>query len=90
MSAPKVIALSAQELKTRTSEILHRLREEENLEFVIIHEGKAGARLVPLKKRSEIPWPERISTRGRYRHLPEATDADFEEAKRIWEPRPIE
>jgi len=87
-----VTTISVRELKAKASELLHRLEKEGDLEIVITRHGKPCAKLVPLSKRAvKIPPSERISLLNTWSHLPlEPTDADFEEAKRIWEPRPIE
>jgi len=43
---------------------------------------------VSLKGKPEgIPWSQRKSLRNTLTHLPELTEADFVEAKRIWEPK---
>ena len=103
MVTRNVTTISVRELKAKASEILRQLEEADNLEVIITRHGKPCAKLVSLgkkraeiptlaKNQKEIPWSERISLRNTWAHLPmrEPTDADFEEAKRIWEPRPIE
>ena len=101
MLTRNVTTISVRELKAKASEILRQLETTDNLEVVITRHGKPCAKLVSLgkkraeiptlaKDRKEIPWSERISMRGAYPNLPELTDEDFEEAKRIWEPKPFE
>lgn len=95
MIAVNVITVSIRELKARTSEILRQLEKEGDLEVIVTRHGKPCAKLVSARRHlvriaEKVPASERISLRNTWSHLPELTDADFEEAKRIWEPRPIE
>ena len=83
--------VSVRELKAKASEILRKLDETPGKEVLITRHGKPCAKLVSLKGTSEgIPWSERKSLRNSMPHLPELTDADFAEAKRIWEPKIID
>ena len=76
------------ELKANPTELLRRLEETPNMEIIITRYGKPVAKLVSLTgKAKDIPQSEKISLRGTWKHLPDLTYADFEEAKRIWEPR---
>ena len=80
--------VTVRELKAKASEILRKLEEAPGKEVVITRHGKPCAKLVSLEGSSkETPWSERISLRNTLAHLPELTDADFAEAKRIWEPK---
>ena len=80
--------VSVRELKAKTSEILRKLEEAPGYEIVITRHGKPCAKLVSLKGNSERPpSSERKSLRNTWSHLPELTDADFAEVKRIWEPK---
>ena len=95
MLTRNVTTISVRELKAKASEILRRLEETDSLEVIITRHGKPCARLVSARRYlprfgEKAPESERISLRGAYPNLPELTDADFEEAKRIWEPKPLE
>ena len=80
--------ISIRELKSKASRILRTLEESTDREVVITRHGKPCAKLVSLsRKPGEIPWTERISLRGTWANLHELSDADFAEAKRIWEPK---
>ena len=80
--------ISIRELKSKVSLILRTLEEGINREVVITRHGKPCAKLVSLsRKPEEIPWTERISLRGTWANLHELSDAEFAEAKRIWEPK---
>ena len=80
--------VSVRELKAKASEILRKLGETPGKEVVITRHGKPCAKLVSLKGTSEeIPWEQRKSLRNSMPHLHELSDADFAEAKRIWEPK---
>lgn len=80
--------ISIRELKSKASRILRTLEEGTDREVVITRHGKPCAKLVSLnRKPGEIPWTERISLRGTWANLHELSDADFAEAKRIWEPK---
>ena len=80
--------VGVRELKANPTELIHMLEETPGLEIIITRYGKPAAKLVSLKETSEeIPWSERISLRGTWANRHELTDADFAEAKRIWEPK---
>ena len=80
--------VSVRELKAKASEILRDLEDSPVGEVIITRHGKPWAKLVSLKgKPDRIPWSERISLRNTLTHLPDLTEADFIEAKRIWEPK---
>ena len=86
--AGKQTTVSVRELKAKASELLRNLEEAPGDEIVITRHGKPCAKLVSLKRSSQgIPWSERISLRDTLTHLPELTDADFADAKKIWEPK---
>ena len=78
---------SIREFKARVSQILHDLDDGE--EVIITRRGK------PCGKPTAVPQspaekPELRSLRGIYRGiLPHATYADFQEIKKVWEPRPL-
>ncbi len=75
------------ELKANPGKLLKLLEETPGLEMTITRYGKPCAKLVSLKWKSEgIPWSERIVLRSTWSHLPEFTDADCADGKRIWEP----
>ena len=83
-----VTTVSVRELKAKASEILRNLEELPSGEVIITRHGKPWAKLVSLKGKPEgIPWSQRKSLRNTLTHLPELTEADFVEAKRIWEPK---
>ena len=87
----KPVSVSVRELKAKASEILRNLEETPGKEVLITRHGKPCAKLVSLKGKSEgIPWEQRKSLRGSWKHLPHLTYADFVEAKRIWEPKIID
>ena len=82
-------SVGVRELKANPSEILKLLEENPGLEIVITRYGKACAKLVSLRgQKEEVPWEQRISLRGIWANRHALSDADFAEAKRIWEPRP--
>lgn len=80
-----VTTITVRELKTRASELIRRFEEDPTLEFVVTRYGKPYAKLVGLSSDQKVPPSERISLRGTWADLPDLSDADFEEAKRIWE-----
>ena len=80
--------VGVRELKVNPTELIRMLEETPGLEIIITRYGKPAAKLVSLKETSEeIPWSERVSLRGTWANRHELTDADFAEAKRIWEPK---
>ena len=80
--------VGVRELKAKPSEILKLLEENPGLEFVITRYGKPSAKLVSLRgQKEDVPWGERISLRGIWSNRHTLSDADFAEAKRIWEPK---
>ena len=80
--------VGVRELKANPTELIRMLEETPGLEIIITRYGKPSAKLVSLKETSEeIPWSERVSLRGTWANRHELTDADFAEAKRIWEPK---
>ena len=80
--------IGVRELKANPSELLKLLEEMPGLEIVITRYGKPSAKLVSLRgDKGDIPWSERISLRGIWANRHTLTDADFAEAKRIWEPK---
>jgi prevent-host-death family protein len=80
--------VGVRELKANPTELLRLLEETPDMEIIITRYGKPSAKLVSLTgKPAEVPWPDRVSLRGTWSHLPEPTDEDFAEAKRIWEPQ---
>jgi prevent-host-death family protein len=88
MTEHNVITITLRELKTRSTEIMKSLEETPSLEIIITRYGKPCAKLVPIGEGSgKPPESERVSLRNTWSHLPELSDADFEEAKRIWGPR---
>ena len=81
-------SVGVRELKANPTDLIHMLEETPGLEIIITRYGKPAAKLVSLKETSEeIPWSERVSLRGTWANRHELTDADFAEAKRIWEPK---
>ena len=81
--------VGVRELKANPSEILKLLEENPGLEIVITRYGKPSAKLVSLRGHKEaVPWEARISLRGIWANRHTLSDADFAEAKRIWEPKP--
>ncbi len=80
--------VGVRELKANPGELLAALEETPELEIIITRYGKPSAKLVSLMgKTKEIPWSERVSLRNTWKDLPEPSDADFADAKEIWEPR---
>ena len=80
--------VGVRELKANPTELLRLLEETPDMEIIITRYGKPSAKLVSLRGQAEeIPWTERISLRGTWANLHELSDADFAEAKRIWEPK---
>ena len=80
--------VGVRDLKANPTEIIRMLEETPGLEIIITRYGKPSAKLVSLKETSEeVPWAERVSLRGTWANRHELTDADFAEAKRIWEPK---
>lgn len=78
-------------MKANPTDLIHMLEETPGLEIIITRYGKPAAKLVSLKETSEeIPWDDRISLRGIWANRHELSDADFAEAKRIWEPKPLD
>lgn len=84
---------SIREFKARASQILRDLAEGD--EVIITRRGQpCGRRGQPCGKLTAVPQPAaaekpaRRSLRGIYRGiLPHATYEDFQEIKKIWEPR---
>ena len=84
-------SVSVRELKAKASEILRNLEETPGKEVLITRHGKPCAKLVSLKGKSEgIPWEQRKSLRNSRPNMHELSDADFAEAKRIWEPKSLD
>lgn len=80
--------VGVRELKANPTDLLRLLEESPEMEIIITRYGKPSAKLVSLAGTSEeVPWPERVSLRGTWANFHDLTDADFTEAKRIWEPR---
>ncbi|MBI2910646.1 MAG: type II toxin-antitoxin system prevent-host-death family antitoxin [Chloroflexi bacterium] len=79
--------IGVQELKAGASELLRLVEEGE--EFVVTRHGKPCARLVRAES-AEGPRAQSPTLLGIYRdRLPSLTWEDFQEAKRIWEPKPL-
>ena len=72
------------EFKARISEILRQLEDGE--EVIITRRGKPYGRLSAVTP-SDEGRPSLRTLRGALSYLPEVTDEDFLEIKRIWEPR---
>lgn len=75
------------EFKARASEILRNVEEGE--EVVITRRGKPCGKLIapPVDAGPQLSL---ATLRGAFRDiLPEATWEDFQEIKKIWEPRPL-
>ena len=84
----KRTTVSVRELKAKASEILRELEMSPATEILITRHSKPCAKLVSLKGTSEeMPRSQRKSLRNSLAHLHDLTDADFAEAKRIWEPK---
>ena len=77
--------ITVRELKARASEILRNLQASGE-EVVVTRRGKPCAKLVPFKESGERRSLR--SLRGALSFLPELEDEDFEDIKKIWEPRP--
>ena len=76
------------ELKANPGDILARLEGSPDMEIIITRSGKASAKLVSLSgKPGAVPWSQRASLRGTWPEVPEPSDADFAQAKGIWEPK---
>ena len=75
------------EFKARASEILRNLEAGE--EVVITRRGKPCGKLIAPPD-DAAPQLSLATLRGAFRDiLPEATWEDFQEIKKIWEPRPL-
>lgn len=78
---------SIREFKARASQILRDLAEGE--EVIITRRGKPCGKLTAVPP-AAAEKPARRSLRGIYRGiLPHAEYEDFQEIKKIWEPRPL-
>ena len=83
--------VGVRELKANPTGLIQLLQETPGLEIIITRYGKPSAKLVSLKETSEeVPWSERVSLRGTWANRHDLTEADFAEAKRIWEPKAID
>ena len=82
-----VTTITVRELKANASELLRRFQEDPTLEFVITRHGKPCAKLVALGGVEKVPPSERVTLRGSWAGLHDLSDADFADAKRIWEPK---
>ncbi len=71
------------EFKAKVSEALHDLKEGD--EVIITRRGKPCAKLVPVE--AAVPKSSLKALRGLGARLPDATWEDFQEIKKIWEPR---
>ena len=77
------------DLKANPSEIINMLEGAPGLEVIITRYGKPVAKLVSLAGAADsAPWGEKTRLRGTWAHLPELCDADFDQAKLIWDPVP--
>lgn len=86
--SPTLEHVGVRELKVNPGELLNRLEETPDMEIIITRYGKAAAKLISMfGKTGEVPWSHRGSLRGNWSHLPDLTDEDFADAKRIWEPK---
>jgi prevent-host-death family protein len=83
-TAGQARTISVRELKARASELLREL-EQTGQEALITRRGTLWGRLVPLARQEKAAGPKRI-LRNSYRDLPELTEDDFQEAKRLWQP----
>lgn len=78
---------SIREFKARVSQILRDLDDGE--EVIITRRGKPCGKLIAIPQ-TPAENPELRSLRGIYRGtLPHATYEDFQEIKKVWEPRPL-
>ena len=76
------------EFKARASEILRNLEAGE--EVAITRRGKPCGKLTGVPPVDAVPQLSLATLRGAFRDiLPEATWEDFQEVKKIWEPRPL-
>ena len=76
-----VSTIGMRELKKRVSEIIHEV--ETGKEFIITKHGRVCGKLSPLKE-STKKKRNLLSLMGASPELPELTDEDFQEIKKIW------
>ena len=77
---------SIREFKAQVSAILRNLDNGE--EVIITRRGKPCGKLIPVPPPAD-PKPSLAHLRGIFANLPDLEYADFVEAKKIWEPRPL-
>ena len=78
---------SIREFKAKASEILRELKEGD--EVIITRRGKPCGRLTAVAS-SEVGKPSLATLRGAFKDiLPYATYQDFQDIKKIWEPRAL-
>ena len=77
--------VGVRELKAHATEILRQVEYGE--EFVVTRRGRPVGRIVPVQPKQADGMG---GLRGAFRHWPDLTMEDFEEAKRIWEPRDLD
>lgn len=81
----KMATYNLREFKAKVSEILRDLEDGE--EVIITRRGKPCGKLTGITP-SENAKPSLQTLRGAYADLlPEATDQDFLDIKKIWQPR---
>ena len=74
------------QFKAKTSEILNNLNDGE--EVIITRRGKPCARLTALPESlEEKPSIDRL--KARFAEIPDLEYEDFQEVKKIWNPRPF-
>lgn len=73
-------------LKAQTSEVLRRVEEGE--EIIVTRRGKPCVKLVPVTP-DPAGLEEQVPLKGSFRNWPDLSWEDFQEAKRIWEPKPF-
>lgn len=81
-----MVTYGVREFKAKVSEILDGLADGE--EVVITKRGKPCGKLTPMEPSAAADGKKPLSAlRGSMPFLPEATEQDFLDAKKIWEPR---
>lgn len=77
--------ISVRELKAKTSELLREVSQK-GRRFVITRNGRSCAELIPVSGAKKVGRMRGKILRGAFARLPELTDRDFEDVKKIWPP----